>query len=61
MTAKGMPWIEVGDALEVTTEDNETVISYMLERILTGIQILMDSIKSTGGELISADTAGYGS
>lgn len=60
LDAKGLPWIEAGDAIAVITEDGETVVSYALERTLTGVQALRDDIRSTGGELISADTAGYG-
>ena len=60
LSAKGLPWLEVGDAVEVITEDGETVLSYILERTLSGIQSLRDEITSTGGELISADAAGYG-
>lgn len=60
LDAKGLPWLEAGDPIAVTTEDGETVVSYALERTLTGVQALRDDIRSTGGELISADTAGYG-
>ncbi|MBQ9027407.1 MAG: hypothetical protein IJ110_01440 [Lachnospiraceae bacterium] len=61
LDAKGLPWLEAGDAIAVTTEDGETVTSYILERTLSGIQALSDDIKSTGGELLSADTVEYGS
>ena len=60
LDAKGLPWLEAGDPIAVITEDGETVVSYALERTLTGVQALRDDIRSTGGELISADTAGYG-
>lgn len=57
--AKGMPWLEAGDALAVETEDGEIVITYMLERTLSGIQSLRDGYAATGGELI-AGAMGYG-
>ena len=57
--AKGMPWIEAGDALAIETEDGEIVETYALERTLSGIQVLRDSYGANGGELI-ADAMGYG-
>ena len=53
MTMRGLPWVEAGDAIEVTTEDGEVVNSFILTRTLTGIQTLTDSIGSSGGDLIS--------
>lgn len=61
LDAKGLPWLEAGDAIAITTEDGETVTSYILDRTLSGIQTLSDDIKSTGGELLSAETVEYGS
>ena len=58
--AKGLPWIEAGDAITITTDDGETVQSYVLERTLSGIQSLRDDIGATGGDLISVEAAGYG-
>lgn len=57
LTAKGLPWLEPGDAIEVTTEDGEVVESYILTRTLTGIQALSDSIQSTGGALMSVEVS----
>lgn len=57
LTARGMPWIQAGDAVEVTTEDGEVVESFILERTLTGIQTLTDSIKSTSGTLLSVEAS----
>lgn len=44
----GLPYIEVGDALGFTTED--TVISYVFNRTLTGIQALKDTFAASGQE-----------
>lgn len=55
MTAKGRPWVEPGDAVEVTMEDGEVVETYILERTLSGIVSLTDDVKSTGGTLISVE------
>ena len=44
----GLPYIEVGDALEFTT--NDTVVGYVLQRTLTGIQALQDKYIAEGNE-----------
>lgn len=45
----GNPLVEVGDSIQVNT-NNETVISYVLKRNLTGIQALKDTYSATGDE-----------
>lgn len=49
LTILGMPWIEAGDALQITSADNVTVTTYALQRTLKGIQDLTDTIVSNGG------------
>lgn len=44
----GLPYLEVGDTVELTTED--TVVSYILQRTLTGIQALKDEFEAPGSE-----------
>ena len=44
----GLPYIEVGDSLEFTTDD--TVVGYVLHRTLTGIQALRDEYTAKGNE-----------
>lgn len=52
MKMKGWPWIEAGDALEITTESGEVINTYALRRTLTGVQLLMDDIESPGGQVL---------
>ena len=59
LNAKGLPWVEPGDPIQITTEDGETVTSYVLERTITGIQVLSDDIRASGGDLIGTLAAGY--
>lgn len=49
------PWLEAGDALQLTAEDGTVVNSFCLVREMSGIQKLFDSITATGGELIEED------
>lgn len=53
MTMRGLPWIEAGDALEVTTQDGETVDTFALRIEMSGIQYLKLYSESKGGEVIS--------
>lgn len=46
---KGLPWVEVGDSLEITT--NEGVIrTYVLTRTLSGMQAMKDQYQASGSE-----------
>ena len=56
----GMPWIEAGDALTVTTEDNQTIDLYVLRMVISGIQHLSASIETQSGDLISQNAMQYG-
>lgn len=51
LSARGLPWIEDGDALSISAQDGSVVHSYALRRELSGVQILTDSIASEGGNL----------
>lgn len=44
----GLPYIEVGDVLQFATDD--TVVGYVLQRTLTGIQALRDEFEAPGSE-----------
>lgn len=52
MTMQAWPWIEAGDALQVTAEDATVVDTYALQIETTGIQDLQAGIVSQGGEII---------
>lgn len=52
LTMQGWPWIEAGDALEITAEDGTLVETYALRIEITGIQNLMANITAQGGQII---------
>ena len=52
LSMQAWPWMEAGDALRVTTEDNQTVKTFALQVDTTGIQDLQAGIVSQGGEII---------
>lgn len=52
MTMQAWPWIEAGDALQVTAEDATVVDTYALQIETTGIQDLRSDIISRGGVII---------
>lgn len=45
---QGNPCVEVGDAIKITTNKNEIIKSYVLERTMRGIQAITDSISAKG-------------
>lgn len=52
MVMQGWPWLEAGDALEITAEDGTVVDTYALRIELSGIQNLNARIVSQGGTII---------
>lgn len=52
LTIRALPWIEAGDALQITTEDGVVVDTYAMNHTIAGIQALFDDIESRGGEII---------
>ena len=52
MTMQGWPWIEAGDALQITAEDATTIDTFALQIDISGIQDLHADIISQGGEII---------
>lgn len=52
MTMQGWPWIEAGDALEITAEDGTVINTYALRVELSGIQRLSMDVESKAGEII---------
>lgn len=52
LTMQGWPWLETGDALEITAEDGTVVESYALRVEMSGIQHLQAVITAEGGEII---------
>lgn len=51
LTMQGWPWIEAGDALEITAEDGTIVDTYALRIELSGIQNLQMHVISEGGQI----------
>lgn len=49
---RALPWIEAGDALQITAEDGTVVDTYALQHVVSGIQDLRADILSQGGEII---------
>lgn len=49
LTMRAWLWIEAGDALQITAGDGSVVNTFALTRTVKGVQLLMDSIKSSGG------------
>lgn len=52
LTMQGWPWLEAGDALEITAEDGTIVETYALRVEMSGIQHLTSVITAEGGEII---------
>ena len=52
LTMQGWPWIEAGDALEITAEDGTVVETYALRIEMHGIQHLTATITAEGGEIV---------
>ena len=52
LTMQGWPWIEAGDALQITAEDGTVVDTYALRVEMDGIQHLQAAITAEGGEII---------
>jgi len=53
LTMQGWPWLEAGDALEITAEDGTVVNSYALRVEMQGLQHLQSYITADGGEIIA--------
>lgn len=52
----GNPLVEVGDSIRIKTTNNETIVSYILKRTLTGIQALKDTYSALGDEKYPENT-----
>lgn len=52
MEMQGWPWMEAGDALEITAEDGTIVDTYALRLEISGIQRLTASVEANGGEVV---------
>lgn len=55
LAAKGLPYLEAGDALAVTAQDGTVCSSYALRRELGGVQALTDQIDSESGLIIDSE------
>lgn len=52
LTMQGWPWLEAGDALEITAQDGTIVDTYALRVEMSGIQLLRAVITANGGEIM---------
>lgn len=52
ISIRGLPYLETGDCIQLTAEDDTEVNTYILEQTITGIQNLRAEITSTNGELL---------
>ena len=52
LTMQGWPWLEAGDALEITAQDGSVVNTYALRMEMSGIQQLRAVITANGGEIM---------
>lgn len=53
ITLRGNPCVETGDTIRIIDTNNKVYMSYVLQRTLTGIQMLMDSIISEGDQSLA--------
>ena len=53
ISLQGNPCVETGDAIRIIDTNNKVYMSYVLQRTLTGIQMLMDSITSEGDQSLA--------
>lgn len=52
LSVQGLPWVEAGDALQITAEDMTVVNTFALRIEMSGIQNLFMKITSQGGQII---------
>lgn len=53
ITLQGNPCVETGDTIRIIDTNNKVYKSYVLQRTLTGIQMVMDSIISEGDQSLA--------
>lgn len=53
ITLQGNPCVETGDTIRIIDTNNKVYMSYVLQRTLTGIQMLMDSVISEGDQSLA--------
>lgn len=53
ITMQGNPCVETGDTIRIVDTNNKVYMSYVLQRTLTGIQMVMDSIISEGDQSLA--------
>lgn len=53
ITLQGNPCVETGDSIRIIDTNNKVYKSYVLQRTLTGIQMIMDSIISEGDQSLA--------
>lgn len=53
ISLQGNPCVETGDTIRIIDTNNKVYMSYVLQRTLTGIQMLMDSIISEGDQSLA--------
>lgn len=50
LTCRGLPYLEVGDCIDVIQTDGSTLRTVLLHRVLSGVQSLIDDINAYGNE-----------
>ena len=55
LTLHGAPWIEAGDALRITAEDETIVETFALRHTINGIQNITSTIEATSGRIIGVE------
>lgn len=52
LSKKGLPYLEAGDAVTITTGDGQVVPSFILRQTVKGIQFLTADVESANGEAV---------
>lgn len=55
LTMQGWPWLEAGDALQITAEDGTLVKTFALRVEMSGIQHLTSVIAAEGGKIVGEE------
>lgn len=54
LSMKGLPYLEPGDYMAVTTEDGETAYSFNMRQTIRGVQALTTEIESVSGQILES-------
>ena len=48
---QALPYLQAGDYVEAVLEDGTTITTVILQRTISGLQMLQDELQSSGGEV----------